>query len=204
MHPAPHGGVQQQSARGRGVAWLKRSVHRQTGRQALPASKHGPPAWPRGPLCRQPSLPPCRPACCRDLESGKVGTLGQLLECFPSRLLTSQPGRLPEEEDVDAVVTLAVRLRRAPVRGRSKFLPLAAPGLAWAAAALADLATVPAAAAGSARAGTRHSWSVLHAGCASSTECARLAPPHPTPLPPTVPLSTAAEEDQQGRVHAQG
>ncbi|KAL4452493.1 hypothetical protein ABPG75_008155 [Micractinium tetrahymenae] len=49
-----------------------------------------------------------------DLESGKVGTLGQLLECYPSRLLTSRPGRLPEEGDVDPVVTLAVRLRKTP------------------------------------------------------------------------------------------
>lgn len=51
----------------------------------------------------------------RDLESSKVGTLGQLLECYPSRLLTSQPGKLPEEDQSEAVVTLAVRLRKAPL-----------------------------------------------------------------------------------------
>lgn len=45
-----------------------------------------------------------------------MGTLGQLLECYPTRLLTSQPGRLPQEGDTDAVVTLAVRLKRTPVR----------------------------------------------------------------------------------------
>lgn len=45
-----------------------------------------------------------------------VGTLGQLLDCYPSRLLTSEPGRLPEESDEDPVVTLAARCIKGPVR----------------------------------------------------------------------------------------
>ncbi|EFN54917.1 hypothetical protein CHLNCDRAFT_134628 [Chlorella variabilis] len=48
------------------------------------------------------------------LQSVGVGTLGQLLDCYPSRLLTSEPGRLPEESDEDPVVTLAARCIKGP------------------------------------------------------------------------------------------
>lgn len=58
-------------------------------------------------------------------------SLGQLLELYPTRLMTSQPGRLPEAQDEDPVVTLAVRMAQAPVRalcrgrerGREERLP---------------------------------------------------------------------------------
>ena len=52
---------------------------------------------------------------CRKLANEGLLTLGQVLDCYPSRLITSQPGRLPEVDDVDPVVTLAVRLMRKPV-----------------------------------------------------------------------------------------
>lgn len=52
---------------------------------------------------------------CRKLANEGLLTLGQVLDCYPSRLITSQPGRLPDVEDVDPVVTLAVRLMNKPV-----------------------------------------------------------------------------------------
>jgi hypothetical protein len=55
---------------------------------------------------------------CSKLEAAGVATLGQLLDCFPSRLITSLPGRLPQEGDTDPVVTLAARTAKKPVGGR--------------------------------------------------------------------------------------
>ncbi len=47
-------------------------------------------------------------------------TLGQLLECFPSRVLSgTTPGMLPQDGSLDdrTLFTLAVRVTSAPVRG---------------------------------------------------------------------------------------
>lgn len=64
------------------------------------------------------ALPSCShpPLLCRGLEEAGISTLGQLLEVYPRRLITSQPGRLPEPADADPVATLAVRLVGQPVR----------------------------------------------------------------------------------------
>lgn len=46
-------------------------------------------------------------------------TLGQLLECFPSRLLNgTSPGMLPDDSSLDdrTLFTLAVRVTSSPVR----------------------------------------------------------------------------------------
>lgn len=71
---------------------------------ACPPSRHSPPLPRR-----------------RDLEEAGVATLGQLLECYPSRVLSGTlPGALPDEAGLDdrTLYTLAVQVTSAPVRTR--------------------------------------------------------------------------------------
>ena len=53
-------------------------------------------------------------ACCRLLQSAGIITLAGVLECYPSRLITSRPGRLPETADEDPVVLVAARCVKGP------------------------------------------------------------------------------------------
>jgi hypothetical protein len=55
------------------------------------------------------------------MEAAGLATLEQVLTCFPRSLIASQPGRLPEEADEDAVVTLVARVRKAPVSRHLKW-----------------------------------------------------------------------------------
>lgn len=73
----------------------------------------------------------------RKLEAAGITSLGQLLSCYPRRLLVSQPGVLPEPRDdgEKQPVLLAVRCLNEPVReaagvGRqAQGMPCAVPGL---------------------------------------------------------------------------
>lgn len=72
-------------------------------------------------LPTQVPLSPSPLPCPRDLEEAGVGTLGQLLECYPSRVLSGTlPGALPDEAGLDdrTLYTLAVQVTSAPVRTR--------------------------------------------------------------------------------------
>jgi hypothetical protein len=53
------------------------------------------------------------------MEAAGLSTLEQVLACFPRSLIASQPGRLPEEADEDAVVTLVARVQKGPVSCQS-------------------------------------------------------------------------------------
>ena len=55
----------------------------------------------------------------RDMDEAGITTLGQLLECFPNRLLNgTSPGMLPDDSSLDdrTLFTLAVRVTSPPVR----------------------------------------------------------------------------------------
>lgn len=73
-------------------------------------------------------MPPiaCLPAPRSDLEAAGIASLGQLLELYPRRQITSLPGRLPEPDDADPTVTLAVRRTKRPVSVAREWLLLRA------------------------------------------------------------------------------
>lgn len=73
-----------------------------------------------------PALPTCAaPAACRKLEAAGITCLGQLLSCYPRRVLVSVPGALPEPRDdgEKQPVLLAVRCVKEPVRGAGRAGP---------------------------------------------------------------------------------